>query len=366
MIAVLVLLSVVTNAPFWLLIFPLMFLGSRRGIGVRAVPRSRPRARGLPTPDGRTGSRPRVPRSRALCDDVSVNEEARVVRVRAPYALARALAATAVVLLGAASAHTWAGGTVPSGPGLALVAAVVLAGGLLVFTARGAAVGAAAGGRGRPARPARVLRPRRRAQPPRRRRRPAAATPAGRGRWWGRTSSSPCSPRPCGGPAGARRRTSSRSCCARRCPSRPAAPRPVGVRLGSSLVHLLVPPRPRAAAGGPAHLSPVRAGGPRDPRPVRPPRRTHVHPHPRAPRRASRRHRGHRPLARAPASAHVSATVSDASAGASPSPRSASPRLRGLAHDEIEIQVPESVLSVTPTRNPSTTSRPPSSSSTSR
>jgi hypothetical protein len=63
-----------------------------------------------------------------------VSEGARVVRVRAPYAFARALAATVVVLLGAASAHTWAGGTVPSGPGLALVAAVVLAGGLLLFT----------------------------------------------------------------------------------------------------------------------------------------------------------------------------------------------------------------------------------------
>lgn len=55
------------------------------------------------------------------------------MRVRARYALARALAATAVVLLGAVSAHTWAGGTVPSGPGLALVAAVVLAAGLLLF-----------------------------------------------------------------------------------------------------------------------------------------------------------------------------------------------------------------------------------------
>lgn len=63
-----------------------------------------------------------------------VSEGARVVRVRAPYALARALAATAVVLLGALSAHTWAGGTVPSGAGLALVAGVVLAGGLLLFT----------------------------------------------------------------------------------------------------------------------------------------------------------------------------------------------------------------------------------------
>ncbi len=69
-----------------------------------------------------------------LCDHVTVNEGARVVRVRAPYALARALAATAVALPGALAAHTWAGGTVPSGPGLALVGAVVLAGGLLLFT----------------------------------------------------------------------------------------------------------------------------------------------------------------------------------------------------------------------------------------
>jgi hypothetical protein len=57
-----------------------------------------------------------------------------VVQARAPYALARALAATAVVVVGALSAHTWAGGTVPTGPGLALVAAVVLTGGLLLHT----------------------------------------------------------------------------------------------------------------------------------------------------------------------------------------------------------------------------------------
>lgn len=54
--------------------------------------------------------------------------------MRAPYAFARALAATVVVVTGAASAHTWAGGTVPTGPGLLLVSAVVLAGGLLLFT----------------------------------------------------------------------------------------------------------------------------------------------------------------------------------------------------------------------------------------
>ena len=57
-----------------------------------------------------------------------------MVQARAPYAFARALAATVVVVTGAASAHTWAGGTVPTGPGLVLVSAVVLAGGLLLFT----------------------------------------------------------------------------------------------------------------------------------------------------------------------------------------------------------------------------------------
>lgn len=57
-----------------------------------------------------------------------------MVRTRAPHVLARALAATIVVVVGAISAHTWAGGTVPTGPGLALVAAVVLAGGLVLFT----------------------------------------------------------------------------------------------------------------------------------------------------------------------------------------------------------------------------------------
>ena len=54
-------------------------------------------------------------------------------RARAPYALARAVAATTVAVTGAATAHTWAGGDVPTGPGLALVAAVVLGASLLVF-----------------------------------------------------------------------------------------------------------------------------------------------------------------------------------------------------------------------------------------
>ena len=60
--------------------------------------------------------------------------EPRVEHVRAPHALARALAATVVVLTGAVSAHTWAGGTVPTAPGLVLIAAVVLGGGVLLFT----------------------------------------------------------------------------------------------------------------------------------------------------------------------------------------------------------------------------------------
>lgn len=62
--------------------------------------------------------------------------EARVVQARAPYALPRALAATVVVVIGALSAHTWAGGTVPTGPGLALVAAVVLIGAMVLDTRR--------------------------------------------------------------------------------------------------------------------------------------------------------------------------------------------------------------------------------------
>ena len=56
-----------------------------------------------------------------------------MVRARAPYALARAVAATTVAVTGATTAHTWAGGDVPTGPGLALVAAVVLGASVLVF-----------------------------------------------------------------------------------------------------------------------------------------------------------------------------------------------------------------------------------------
>ena len=56
-----------------------------------------------------------------------------MVRARAPYALARAVAATTVAVIGAATAHTWAGGDVPTAPGLALVAAVLLGASVLVF-----------------------------------------------------------------------------------------------------------------------------------------------------------------------------------------------------------------------------------------
>ncbi len=63
-----------------------------------------------------------------------MSAEPRVEHVRAPHALARALAATVVVLPGAVSAHTWAGGTVPTLPGLVLITAVVLGGGFALFT----------------------------------------------------------------------------------------------------------------------------------------------------------------------------------------------------------------------------------------
>ncbi|WP_210650426.1 hypothetical protein [Nocardioides sp. SYSU D00065] len=59
--------------------------------------------------------------------------EPRVVSARAPHVLARAVAATVVATTGAAAAHTWAGGDVPTGPGLLLVTAVLLASSLLLF-----------------------------------------------------------------------------------------------------------------------------------------------------------------------------------------------------------------------------------------
>lgn len=54
-------------------------------------------------------------------------------RAHAPHALARAVAATTVAVTGATTAHTWAGGDVPTVAGLTLVAAVVLGASLLVF-----------------------------------------------------------------------------------------------------------------------------------------------------------------------------------------------------------------------------------------
>lgn len=56
-----------------------------------------------------------------------------MVRAHAPHALARSATATALSVVGAAGAHTWAGGDVPTGPGLLLVAGVVLVGSLLAF-----------------------------------------------------------------------------------------------------------------------------------------------------------------------------------------------------------------------------------------
>ncbi len=62
-----------------------------------------------------------------------MTRELRVECRRAPHTLWRALAATVLVMAGAVLAHTWAGGSVPTLPGLALVSAVVLAGGLAVL-----------------------------------------------------------------------------------------------------------------------------------------------------------------------------------------------------------------------------------------
>ena len=92
--------------------------------------------------------------------------EARVTRARAPYALARAVAAALVVLAAAASAHTWAGGTLPTGPGLALIAAVLVAGGYLLFSREVPLWAVLPAVSVAPARPARELRPGRRAHPP--------------------------------------------------------------------------------------------------------------------------------------------------------------------------------------------------------
>ena len=59
-----------------------------------------------------------------------------VQHARAPHTVGRACAATVVALLGAAGAHTWAGGTLPTLPGLAVVAGVLMGSGLLLFSRR--------------------------------------------------------------------------------------------------------------------------------------------------------------------------------------------------------------------------------------
>ena len=116
--------------------------------------------------------------------------------MRAPYALARALAATVVVVVGALAAHTWAGGTVPTGPGLTLVAAVVLAGGVVLFT-REVPVWAllpvvAAAQLGLHETFGLVADHGHASMPGMRHGAPTPSSPGGPGRWWPPTSSSPC------------------------------------------------------------------------------------------------------------------------------------------------------------------------------
>ncbi len=52
---------------------------------------------------------------------------------RAPYAFARAVAATVLIMVGATAAHTWAGGHLPGVPALLALTGVVLGAGLLVL-----------------------------------------------------------------------------------------------------------------------------------------------------------------------------------------------------------------------------------------
>ena len=59
--------------------------------------------------------------------------ELRVQSRRAPYAAWRALAATLLVMTGAVAAHTWAGGDLPTVPGIALMSAAVFGASLLVL-----------------------------------------------------------------------------------------------------------------------------------------------------------------------------------------------------------------------------------------
>ena len=287
-----------------------------------------------------------------------------MVQARAPYVLARALAATVVVVTGALSAHTWSGGTVPTAPGLALVAAVVLVGGLLLFTRRvplwallpvvavaqlglhesfGLVAGqahhhtAASPGPGWTWQMVAAH---------------SFVTAAHRGPVVGRPARRVLRRRPSARPPRSRLVAGLRRCAA------------VASRSRSSLAHLLVSPR-----RGPPRWScppdPVRSGGvlTRDPTPGP----THIR-RTMSTRslaralRAPRRHRGPHPVLRrcppAPTSAPPSPTRRPVP---SRSPRSACPTAaRDRPPPEIEIQVPESVLSVTPTRNPSTTCGRPS------
>ena len=223
------------------------------------------------------------------------------MQARAPHALARALTATAVVVAGAACAHAWAGGNLPTGPGLVLVTAVVLAGGLLVFTrdvpawavlpaVAGAQLGLhetfglVAGHEHH------------------------AAMTAEPGWTWQMGVAHlfvTALTAPCGGPVGARGPTSSPSASARPSPSSRDVPRRrTEVPLRPSLVLLLVsaagvvhlwrsvPPEPGPGPGG--HCRPQTRTTSTQENHVHPT----VHPHPRAPRRAHRRHVGHRALAR--------------------------------------------------------------------
>lgn len=59
--------------------------------------------------------------------------ELRVQSRRAPYAAWRALAATVLVMTGAVSAHTWAGGDLPTLPGILVMSAAVFTAGFLVL-----------------------------------------------------------------------------------------------------------------------------------------------------------------------------------------------------------------------------------------
>ena len=272
------------------------------------------------------------------------------MRARAPYALARAVAATTVAVTGATTAHTWAGGDVPTGPGLALVAAVVLGASVLVF---------------RRDVPGWALLP------------AVAAAQLGVHESFGLVAShdhaAAAAPDPgwswqmVGGPRlrhPADRRAvvgrPARGVVRRLGPRAPGRPGPHPRAAPAVRRHHAVLARPparlpaaRSAPGGPVRLSPSGPGWSRDPRPAPHPGETC----PSARSRASARF----PAATAaialslaaPASAHVTATPSTAAAGAyTVVTFSVGHGCEGSPTTKIEIQVPESVLSVTPSRNP--------------